>query len=45
LGGDFVPPRYECLPATDNVNNVICTCPNGHAVVNARCRKKKISSM
>lgn len=38
LGGDFVPPRYECLQATDNVNNVICTCPDGHAVVNARCR-------
>lgn len=40
LGGDFVPPNYQCLQATDNFNNVICTCPDGQSVTNGRCRKK-----
>jgi len=40
LGGDFVPPNYQCFQATDNVNNVICTCPDGQAQTNTRCSKK-----
>lgn len=40
LGGDFSPPNYQCLQAVDDVNNVICTCPDGQSVVNARCRKR-----
>ncbi|UJR27520.1 hypothetical protein I4U23_008804 [Adineta vaga] len=38
LAGDFLPPNYQCLPALDNPNNVICTCPDGHVETNRRCR-------
>ncbi|CAF0900388.1 unnamed protein product [Adineta steineri] len=38
LAGDFLPPNYQCLQATDNINNVICTCPDGYSQINTRCR-------
>ena len=36
LNGYFTPPNYNCFQLT---NDVICTCPDGQAVTNARCRK------
>lgn len=39
LNGDFSAPNYQCLEPIDQPNNVICTCPNGQTVVNARCRR------
>ena len=44
LGGDFLPPHYQCLQAADNLNNVICTCPDGQTVTDARCRKRYFKS-
>ncbi|CAF4791409.1 unnamed protein product, partial [Rotaria sp. Silwood2] len=38
LSGNFIPPNYQCIQATDNFNNVICTCPDGHVEINRRCR-------
>ncbi|CAF3825091.1 unnamed protein product [Rotaria sordida] len=38
LGGNFLPPNYQCLQITDNFNDVICTCPDGHVETNTRCR-------
>ena len=40
LGGDFSAPNYQCFQATDNIDNVVCTCPDGNAQINRRCRKK-----
>ena len=41
LGGDFSAPNYQCIQAVDDLNNVICTCPDGQSVVNARCRERE----
>jgi len=38
LGGEFSPPNYQCIQATDNINNVVCTCPDGGIEINTRCR-------
>jgi len=38
LAGDFLPPNYQCFQSTENVNNVICTCPDGQTQVNGPCR-------
>jgi hypothetical protein len=40
LGGNFLPPNYNCIELPNNFNDVICTCPDGQGQLNARCRKK-----
>ena len=42
LGGYFVPPKYDCYQLSNSPNDAICTCPNGEARRNARCRKKSV---
>ena len=40
LGGDFTAPSYNCIQLPNDLNNVICTCPNGQGRENAPCREK-----
>lgn len=42
LGGYFVPPKYDCYQLANSPDDAICTCPNGEARRNARCRKKQL---
>jgi hypothetical protein len=38
LGGTFLPPAYQCLSLPNNLVDILCTCPDGQANLNRRCR-------
>ena len=42
LGDYFVPPKYDCYQLANSPDDAICTCPNGEARRNSRCRKEQL---